>query len=109
MINSTATQRNATQQIKKLQPSPAGTSSRKKGRGGGAGGQKSATKKSRGARGAKADAAKRKGTARVMLESVGNALGAVKTAGTIAWGARNLVFFAAAVAAMHLHGDYLAV
>lgn len=95
-----------------MQPSSAAASGRKKsgGGGGGAGVRKSALKKGKGGtRAVKSDAAKRRGAAGALSSAVGNAYGKVKTAGALAWGARNLVFFAAAVAAMHLHGDYLAV
>ncbi len=97
-------------QIKKLQLSPAGTSSRKKSVGG-AGGRKSALKKSKGGtRAVKSDGGKRRGGAASALSAaIGNVYGKTKTAGALAWGARNLFFFAAAVAAMHRHGDYLAV
>lgn len=99
-------------QIKKLQPSSAVTGGRKKsGGGGGAGGvRKSALKKSKGGtRAMKSDAAKRKGAAAGALSVLGGALVRTKAAGALAWGSRNLFFFAAAVAAMHLQGDYLAV
>eukprot|EP00752_Nemacystus_decipiens_P007592 g6784.t1 len=98
--------------IKKLQPSSAGTSSRKKSAGGGAGARKSALKKSKGGtRAIKSDAGKRKGggAAGALTAAIGTAVGTTKAVGAFAWGSRNLFFFAAAVAAMHLHGDYLAV
>lgn len=103
-----------TTQIKKLQPAPAGgagTSSRKKS-GGGAGGRKSALKKSKGAggtRAVKSDARKTKRAVGMVSSAVGNAYRKAMSAGEFAWGARNLVFFVSAVAAMHFHGDYLAV
>ncbi|CAM9569351.1 unnamed protein product [Laminaria digitata] len=107
--------RSAEAMIKKLQPAPAGggagTSSRKKS-GGGAGGRKSALKKGKGAggtRAVKSDARKTKRAVSMVSSAVGTVCGKALTAGAFVWDARNLVFFVSAVAAMHLHGDYLAV
>lgn len=68
-------------------------------------------KKSKGGtRAVKSDAAKRKGgAAGALTAAIGIAFVRTKAVGAFAWGSRNVVFFAAAVAAMHVHGDYLAV
>ena len=75
--------------------------------------RKSALKKSKGGtRAVKSDAGKRKGAggaAGALAGAIGTAVVRTKAVGAFAWGSRNLFFFAAAVAAMHLHGDYLAV
>lgn len=45
----------------------------------------------------------------MVSSAVSKAYGKAKSAGEYAWGARNLVFFVSAVAAMHFQGDFLAV
>lgn len=97
-------------QVKKLQTASTGTSTRKKSTGS-TGTRKSSIKKGKGGtRAIKPDAGKAKaGVGAAVSAAFGNVYGKAKTAGTVAWGARNLVFFVSAVAVMHLHGDYLAV
>lgn len=99
--------------MKKLEPPATGpSSSRKKSAGGAGSSRKSSLKKGKG--GTRATKSGTAGKGKVgavgaVSAAVGKAYGKAKAAGTFAWGARNLVFFLSAVAAIHLHGDYLAV